>query len=170
MADSRQAAALLARCGRDMAALEELYLLYKGQVFAYAFSMLRDYALAEDVLHEVFLRLTKSAPRYKGKSSALTYILGITKNTARELRRKQRNPLPLREDLPNEQDSTAHTELRALLDALADNQRQVVVLHLYAGLTFGEIARLLHTPESTLKSRWQKALEILRKEIKEGDL
>ena len=165
---------LILNCENDMSALEQLYLLYKNKVFAYAYTILRDFSLAEDALHETFIRLHKSAHRFKGKSEPQTFILGITKNTARELYRKQKRfviqSMDALDKSVNSNDFTQNILMRQLLEALPVKQRETIVLHIYAELTFVEISSLLHAPVSTIKSRYQKALENLRNYMGENNL
>jgi RNA polymerase sigma factor (sigma-70 family) len=147
-----------------MSALEELYYLLKNDVFAFAYSILRDFQLSEDCLQETFLRLPKAAANFSTARNGTTYILAITKNIAKEMIRSERKQRNLSED---EAKSVHHysssvSDIEGLLNQLNKKQAQIVNLYVYSQLTFKEIAVLLHLPESTVKSRYQKAIKVMQ--------
>lgn len=53
--------------------------------------------------------------------------------------------------------------INQLMKHLNDKQKQVVITHCYNELTFKEIAKIIKSPETTVKSRYKKALQILKK-------
>lgn len=163
---------LLARCPKDPGALERLYRSLHRKVFAFAFSLLQDTGLAEDCMQETFIRLPSAAARYTPKQAGMTFILAICKNVTREtLRNRGRFPVASEDfDLRGGGDFTEAVILRDLLGKLGKKQRQIVVLHHYGGLTFTEIGKLLRTPASTVKSRYSRALTLLREACDAGPL
>ena len=108
----------------DRSALAALYERYREAVFGFALSSLRDRDLAEDALQETFLQVWTAAQRYivRGKCP-VTWLLGITKNVARTLRRKQLTLLD--EDAP---------EIPETLDRYleVENRMVVALAHLVA--------------------------------------
>ena len=161
--------ALLLACPQDSTALERIFLTEKRCVFAFAYSILSDYALAEDAVQETFLRLPRAARKFHSAHGGRNFLLEITKRVSMELLRKHRN-FSRQETLPEE---LAGREVplediftvQSLLSGLDRNKREVIVLHLYHEMSFPMIARLLSVPESTVKSRWQKALVLLRERL-----
>jgi RNA polymerase sigma-70 factor (ECF subfamily) len=156
---------LITASADKMSALEELYYLLKNDVFAFAYSILRDFQLSEDCLQETFLRVPKAAANFKTDRNGKTYILAITKNVAKEMLRSEKKQLKLAK---KEAENSFHyysdsvTDIEELLKPLNKKQVQVVNLYIYSELTFKEIAELLHLPESTVKSRYQKAIKIMQ--------
>ena len=59
--------------------------------------------------------------------------------------------------------------IKELLDHLQEKERIVIYLRFYGGFDLGSIARILHAPESTVKSRLYRGLVKLRKEFDEKD-
>lgn len=158
---------LIHSCAQDMEALEQLYRLLKRDVFAFAYSILRDVPLAEDCLQETFVRLPAAAARLRKPGSGKAFVFSIARYAAMELLRKRGavagEPQP--EEMPNgEGDFTRAVEAAALLGILDEQERQILVLHVYSGWTFREIAALLDRPVSTVKSSYARARALIQKE------
>ena len=152
----------------DRTALATLYERHREAVFGYALSTLRDRDLAEDVLQEAFLQVWTAACRYevRGKNP-LTWLLGITKNVSRTMRRKQFTLLD--EDAPEIPETTDHylaVENRmitqAVLSQLSGQEREIVMLHAVTGMKHREIAAMLDMPLSTVLSKYNRSLKKLK--------
>lgn len=158
---------LIVRCQEDSAALEQLYWQMKKPVMALAFGILQEVSLAEDCLQETFLRLPSAARRFKQSASGKAFILAVARNVSRELLRQHKN-LDRQAELPESAvvagDMAEAAQVREMLRSLSENQRELVVLHIYLGFSFAEIAAVQHLPASTVRSRYAKTLKILRKE------
>lgn len=162
---------LIKRSVADSSALEQLYLRYKSDVFAFSLSLYNNRTVAEDCVQETFIRLPSAAKSFKEGGSAAAFILGIAKNVSRELYRsemrfrsgaaKMEAQLPLA-DAPQ-------TGVLELARGLPKKYRAVLMLRVYSEMPFKEIARLMRLPESTVKSRYARALEILARKLKNGD-
>lgn len=157
----------------DQAALAALYERYREAVFGFALSCLRDRDLAEDALQETFLQVWSAAPRYVARGcSPMTWLLGITKNVSRTMRRKQLTLLD--EDapeIPETLDRYLEVEnrmvTRAVLSKLGETEREIVMLHAVAGLKHREIAEMLQLPLSTVLSKYNRSLKKLQKMLGE---
>jgi RNA polymerase sigma-70 factor (ECF subfamily) len=123
-----------------------------------------------DLCQEVFLRLIRAAPRYRENGRFSTWLFQIALNVARDAaRRQRRDPQPLRDgDEPGgcqpsiaEQKELAAAVARAVAE-LPPPQREVIALRHDQGMTFEEMAEVLNTPVSTLKSRFAAAVNRLR--------
>lgn len=156
---------LIAACAESRESLSKLYKMFKGSVFAVAFSITADYHLAEDCVAETFVRLTQVKRFSPGKGDGRGFILRIARNVALEYRRRyQREIKSSVIQSYGDADQTVEDSIfiDQLLKHLNDKQRQIVVMKCCAGLTFREIAKILKCPESTVKSRYQKAIGILK--------
>ena len=93
----------------DREALSEVYLRHKGAVYAFALSILHNAQAAEDVMQETFLQLwTASASYVPRGQSPLSWLLGITRNTAlKHLRSEQKTGVAL-DELPEAADPLDH--------------------------------------------------------------
>jgi RNA polymerase sigma-70 factor (ECF subfamily) len=122
-----------------------------------------------DLCQEVFLRVYHAGPRYRPSGAFSTWLYRIALNVARDAARRRRHePLPLRDHEPTvpaddrcERQETAAVVAQAVAE-LPEPLRVVLVLRHYEEMSFEEMARLLATPASTLKSRFGVALARLR--------
>lgn len=173
-------AVLLRLQARDEAALAALYDRYGGLVFTVALRVVGDRELAREVLQDTFLRCWDGAESYRAQRGSVPgWLMGIARNRAIDVvrgrqhqdRLREREPLPLpgSHGEPSHPDSTeviatAHT-VRAALTDLSDRQRQVIELAYYGGFSQTEIARRLHEPLGTVKTRMRDGMERLRQRL-----
>ena len=167
-------------CNRDRAALETLYQRYSRPVYSLAIKMLRDPSAAEEVAQDTFLNIWRKAGSYRSpRGSVTSWLFSIAHHrTIDELRKRRRErtrlthgvdlsnrPSECRADDPSEY-TTAQFEGSRLMDALTalrPEQREVVVLAYFGGLTHSEISARLDQPLGTVKTRMRLAIKRLRK-------
>ncbi len=156
---------------QDQNAFQELYGRYAAAVYRYALSILRAPHLAEDVLQETMLAVWKGADRFRGGSKVLTWIFGIARNQAHNALRQEakgrRLPNSARHESSSDPTQSMHRDLhvRAALDRISTQHREVMHLVFYEGLTVREAALVLGIPEGTVKSRMHHARKALAKEL-----
>lgn len=156
---------LIIDCATSKESLSKLYVMFKSSVFAVSFSITSDFHLAEDCVIETFVRLTQVKNFNPKKGDGKGYILKVARNVALELRRRQKREF---DDFfiqsYGEADKTVEDSIfiNQMLKILSDTQKQIVVMRCCSGLTFKEIARIMTLPESTVKSRYKKAMTILQ--------
>ncbi len=153
---------LLKRVGQgDEAAFRRFYDGYADRVFRYAFTLLRNRHLAEEAAQETMVAVWNNASRYMARSKVSTWVFGIARNKAFDLiRREERGRrLPeLRLTEPDPAPAVHRTErIMGALSGLPIDQREVVFLTFYEGLSYREIAKALGIPEGTVKSRMYHA-------------
>ncbi|MDE6671014.1 MAG: RNA polymerase sigma factor [Ruminococcus sp.] len=158
---------LIAGCSESREKLEKLYTMFKDSVFAIAFGITSDYHLSEDCVAETFVRLTQVKRFSAKKGDGKGFIITIARNVALEYRRKYKRETENSDIyIRNYGDSDKTVEnsiyINHLLEYLTDKQRQVIVLKCCSELTFKEIAKIMKCPESTVKSRYRKAIAILQ--------
>ncbi|MDD7185540.1 MAG: RNA polymerase sigma factor [Oscillospiraceae bacterium] len=161
---------LIEQCRTDRKSLEILYNTFKKDVFSLAFSILGDYHLSEDCVAETFVRLTQVKRFSKSGGDGKGFILKIARNCAMEIHRRYK-----KEACSNviqaygEAEKTVEDSIyiNQLLKNLSDKQRQIVVMRCCNQLSFKEIAKIMRSPESTVKSRYKRAMDILRKKAGE---
>lgn len=164
----------------NTAAMDLLYDRYNRPVYSFAYRMLGDREQAEELLQEVFLRAWRRASRFSdSRGSLISWLLSITHNMAiDELRKQQRRPRKAESDEPDAllgtlQDTSEPVDVQAVLadrrrlvrEALAElpgNQREVLELGYFHGLTQREIAEHLDVPLGTIKTRMRLALKKLQ--------
>lgn len=168
----------------DMAAFEQLVEKHQGLVAGTIGHMLGDNLDVEDLAQQVFVRLWKSASRYKPRAKFTTFLLTITRNLVfNELRRRKRHSaLPLQAEpdgeemqLKDEQGSTPDATLlehelqnavESAIAELPETQRMALVLRRYQELSYEEIAEVLNQSVPAVKSLLFRARTELRERLK----
>lgn len=159
---------------RDVTAFEALYDGYHRLVFGIALRMLGDPPLAEDITQAVFLKLWTAPDTFHGGSFA-AWVSRVTRNRALDaLRARAARPeaeLPCG-DMPLEgrfDDEVAArldgARVREALAALPADQRTLIELGFFGGITHQELARRTGTPLGTVKTRIRTGLRSLRKAL-----
>jgi len=146
----------------DEAALKTVYERFRGPVFAISVSILRDHGLAADATQQTFVKAWKSASTYDPDREPGPWIYAIARRTAIDIYRKRQRSVVSdsvdRVDLPPSLDTIWEVfEVRAALDQLPDEEREVMRLSHFEGLTHTEIAEHMGIPVGTVKSRSHRA-------------
>ena len=145
--------------------IEVLYRKHGAALLLFAVSISGDRGHAQDVLHQVFLKLIENGSFTQAKDIK-AYLFACVRNAALNNSRRENRHAPLEEDSiwfsPPERDYAGERNLRQALSALPEDQREVVVLHIWGELTFSEIGDLLRVSANTAASRYRYALERLR--------
>lgn len=177
-ADS-EVAGLLAGCARhDRDAFQRLYDRTAPQLLACLIRILRQRALAEDALQDVFVQVWNRAAQYEpGRGSAWGWLIAIARYRAIDLRRREgRMPagtdLAL-DELPAEDQSLDPSAfglgerttrmLSQCMDALQPRQRDCIVLAFQGGLTHAEVATEVGEPLGSVKSWIRRGLAALKR-------
>ncbi|MBR0511357.1 MAG: RNA polymerase sigma factor [Ruminococcus sp.] len=161
---------LIISCRESKDSLNTLYTMFKDSVFAVAFGITSDYHLAEDCVIETFVRLTQVKRFSANKGDGKGFILTIARNVALELRRRHKREITnyvIQSYGEAEQTVEDSIYINQLLKHLNEKQRQTVILKCCAELTFRQIAKVMKCPETTAKSRYKKAISILREKAGE---
>jgi len=166
--------------GGDMAAFEQLVERHQALVAGTAARMLGSNSDVEDIAQQVFIRVWKSASRYRPRAKFTTWLLKITRNLVfNELRRtKRRAQLPLQaepdaEEIPLPDEVTAapdasllESELQQAIEnaiaELPETQRMALILRRYEDLSYEDIAEVLDLSGPAVKSLLFRARTELR--------
>ncbi len=162
--------------GGDQDALADLYSRTRPAVYGFALSILKNPHDAEDVLHDAYLQVWQAAGQYRTQGKPRAWIMTIVRNLSLSRLRQQGRTEPLAQvvwqdlldDNPAVSEEVRRT-LRALLEALGDQERQIVTLHALAGLKHREIAAMLALPLPTVLSKYSRALKKLQLAWKEAN-
>ena len=152
--------------------LRTLYRDYMPSVYRMAYSYLQNHPDSEDVVQECFLRLAQSGKHFEDTRQVQAWLIITAANLSKDLlRRAHRKDLPLdaAEDRPAPREE--HKELRRAVLELPDKYRTVIYLYYFEGYSVQELAKLLHRPESTVKTWLRRGRELLREKIeREGGI
>jgi RNA polymerase sigma-70 factor (ECF subfamily) len=148
--------------------IERLYEQHGRALLVYACSLVRSVAEAEDAVHQVFARLLRGDIIITGPP--LSYLCRAVRNASLNLRRSRQHEAAFEEagrwlEAPAGMDESALAIERSI-SRLPQEQREVVVLHVWGGLTFAEIADTLSIPANTAASRYRYALGKLREVLR----
>jgi len=168
----------------DEPAFAVLYQRYTGKLQNFFYALTRETATAEDLAQDTFLRVWRLRRRYAGTGPFPAYLFAIARfvwlehcrQTGREARLGLRFDLdgptpitpPTQAPQPDERAEQAEEDarIRAMLDALPEDQRMVLVLRILEGLSLEETASVLQCPVNTVRSRRLTALKKLREALR----
>lgn len=151
--------------------LEHLYDEHASALFAFLLNFTRSEADTRDALHDVFLKLARRPGLLDNVTDVRAFLLRLAHNRAVDLFRRRRGE-PLDEAPPlfaptGDPDATSFREaLTAALAQLPSDQRAVVHLKLWEGLTFEAIAATLDIPPNTAASRYRYGIDKLRNQLR----
>jgi len=164
--------------GDSSAALSEFYEKYASTVLALLTKMLGSRAEAEEVLQEVFVELWRRAPQFDGtRGTVVAWVVTVARSRAldalrtrarrhgdTQLQFSDRHALGTEGGRPDVLVSSTrwHQALRHAFLRLSDDQRAVLELSYFLGMSHGQIADALNLPVGTVKSRILAGMRELR--------
>ncbi len=172
----------LARRG-DIDAFEQLIARYESRVFTIAYRYTGNYADASDLAQEAFIRVYRSISSFRGDSSLLTWLTRVVTNVCKdELRRRAKQKIVSIEEMaekgqvseaeprqkPLEEEVLAkewQEEVQQILGSLTHEHRVVIVMRDVQGYSYEEIAGFLECSLGTVKSRLNRARQILKNKL-----
>lgn len=169
---------LLRRVGSgDQEAFHQLYLNTDRTIYSFILSILKNPQDAEEIMQETYLKIWTSAAGYHAQGKPLAWMFTIARNLCYMKFRDQKKQADIGLDelngeelgevcLPLEQLTDAMV-LKAALDILKEDERQIVLLHASAGLKHREIASSLQMPLATVLSKYNRAMKKLQQYLRE---
>ena len=171
--DHKDDAALIARMrAGDQSAMSDLYDRYSGVVYGVALRVLANTTAAEDVVQEIFLQLWRKPDSFNAERGKLgPWLAVIARNRAIDHLRKRPmeddiDELPISTGVDLESDSAqklAIEKIRGVLAQLPQDQRRVLEMAFFEGMTHSEIAGKTGEPLGTVKTRIRTGLLAVRK-------
>jgi len=173
----------------NQTAIERLISRYKDKVYTYILLMVKNEHLAEDIFQETFIKVIKSLHqgKYQESGKFVSWVIRIAHNLIIDYFRKGKQSRiysndDYEMDIFNSQKFSEKTvedrmvrnqiidDVRKLIDYLPEEQKEVVLLRHYGGLSFKEIADQTNVSINTALGRMRYALINLRKLIKDKNL
>ena len=167
--------------------LEELISRHKNKIFSYILTVVKDRHLAEDLFQDTFLKIVKTIKdgRYSEQGKFLPWAVRVARNLCMDHFRRTKMQVAV--TLPDGQDISTlmgtselasdglerrqvHECVRKMVEDLPDEQREVIVLRVYADLSFKEISDLTGVSINTALGRMRYALINLRKVVADKQL
>ena len=157
--------------------IERLYDEHAQALFAFLLNFTRHEADTHDLLQELFIKLAKRPELLDGVRDERAFLLRLAHNLAIDLIRRRgtreknyeqlaREPLAVFAPTDAPDEGAFREALAAALGELPAEQREVVHLKLWEGLTFEQIAELLGIPLNTAASRYRYGLDKLRARLR----
>ena len=164
--------AAIRRCKTgDKVAFRLLAERYENILFGIAYLMTHNRDAAADAVQEAFLKMWKYIPSLRDENGLKAWLVRILINEVKQQKRKKHLPtIPFDQVSENTCGNDIQTDIernelqetvRKAVHMLVDDQKQVVVLHYFGGLTIAEIAVAMKCRKGTIKSRLSRALKHL---------
>jgi RNA polymerase sigma factor (sigma-70 family) len=173
----------------EQSCFDHLLLRYKNKVYSYISLYIRDQALVEDILQDTFLKVIQSvkAGKYQDNGKFVSWVMRIAHNLIIDhFRRIKQMKTISNDDYESDIFNTAklseanvedtmikrqiEKDVRMLLSYLPDDQREVIILRHYAGLSFKEISEVTDVSINTALGRMRYALINMRKLIHDNNI
>ena len=157
------------------AELEQVYRQHRQALFSLALTITGCTGLAEDAVHEAFVRLCGMQQQPSGRLAA--YVFATVRNAAVDCCRRAKRERKVTETLFADTSKTdglaVHgtndelTErLRREIDLLEESTREIIVMKIFGELTFDEIGSVLNTPAATVATRYRRTLMTLEERLR----
>lgn len=161
----------------DAEAFQQLYQNTDRTVYSFILSILKNPQDAEEVMQETYLKIWTSAASYQSQGKPLAWMFTIARNLCYMKFREQKKQADIGLDdldgeeageicLPLENLADAMV-LKAALEILKEDERQIVLLHASAGLKHREIASSLQIPLATVLSKYNRAIKKMKRHLKD---
>ncbi|WP_066568435.1 RNA polymerase sigma factor RpoE [Snodgrassella sp. CFCC 13594] len=171
----------------DVTAFELLVSKYQRRLTRLLSRLIKDEHEVLDIAQETFIKAYKALPNFRGDSAFYTWLYRIGINTAKNYLTSQSRKLEtnamvtndegdelnLTEQLPDWQTPESHLlnqeivqTVQSVVDRLPEDLRQAIILRELEGLSYEEIATVMHCPIGTVRSRIFRAREVIAKELR----
>lgn len=151
--------------GTDVTEIELSYRRYGSALLLFAAALAGERSRAQDAVQQVFLKLLESSSLHDALDRK-AYLFTCVRNAVLNDRKARQRDVALDPECawfePPDRDYASEGNLRRALWALPEDQREVTVLHIWAELTFAQIAEVLNISANTAASRYRYALAKLR--------
>lgn len=160
-----------------------LYDAYHQDVFQFLIYLVKNRTLAEDLAHEVYVRVLRSYDQFAGNSSEKTWLFAIAKNVAIDHFRKQavrqkhsldffdweteqlHSTTPSPEDVLQASDEFMQVQLA--LEHCTGDQKMVIIMRYFQDLSIAETAQILDWTEAKVKTTQHRAIKFLRQQLQQ---
>lgn len=165
----------------DRTAIQTLFARHNLALFRFLNRMLRNQAVAEELVNETFIEIWRNAGKFEGRSRVSSWMFGIARNKALSVMRK-RSDSPLDDSVASQIEDEADTpEITALkkskaeaikycLQKLSTDHREVVDLVYYHEKSINEVSEIVGIPANTVKTRMFHARKQLSELMKSAGI
>lgn len=158
-------------------AFKQLYQYTDRAVYSFILSIVKHPQDAEEVMQETYMKVWTSAASYQAQGKPLAWIFTIARNLCYMKFREQKHQADIGFDdlegmeqgevCPQIEQAADKLVLKAALELLKEEERQIVLLKNSSGLKHREIAEALHMPLATVLSKYNRAMKKLEQYLRE---
>ena len=189
MPEKQNGKLLMAAKAGDEHAFTSLVRAYQDKVYSLAYYMTKNHHDAEDVAQEVFLKIWRALPSYRGENEPDAWIMKIAKNACYDFLKSRRQVEPLEREIDGEvverpladpdPDSNPpeaavlsekRDEVAKALLRLPPEQREILTLRYVDGLSYEQLARVMSLGMGTVKSKLWRAKKALKNILQNGNI
>lgn len=159
----------------DQAAFAELYMTYRSSAIRFCISLLKDEEEAENMVHEVFLKIWDRRQQINPELNFHSYLFTCLRNATFDYLKKVEKDQLLRErywqrmqsfrEDEGEEEERRMVLLEEAVNSLSAKRKQVLKLNVEQGKSYQEIAELLCISKNTVKNQLVKARQYLREKV-----
>lgn len=164
--------------GGDAEAFGSLYDIFVDRIYQYVYYRVRSKDDVEDITQQVFIRAWKAINKYRITSKPfIAWLLKISQNLVRDFYRSRKvtisidneMEIPGADESPERQAESEYEqkEIRRIISALPDEQRQVIMMKFIEGFSYTEIAASLQKSEGAIRVIQHRALKKMRSMLEE---
>ena len=168
--DRKRLEDLIMRLADDQQIMVEIYEMTNRAVYIFIHGMVGNAECAKDVTQNVYLSIYQNCRRYENRGQPMSWIYGIARNESlMYLRSRQRNVL-LDESIEiaaEDPDISGKVTLEMLMNALNEEEREIVSMHVSGGMSFREIASFMDLNLSTVLSKYHRSVKKMKQMIRE---
>lgn len=151
----------------DNNAFQNLYLQTKRGLFAFLYTYFHNREQTEDAVHNVYLKIKINAGAFKEGTNGVAWMLQIAKNHALNELKKSERVTQIEEWHASLEYGDKASVTDAMERVLTEEEQRIVTLHVLWGYRHREIGELIGKPLGTITSQYKRAIEKLRKALKE---
>lgn len=155
---------------------DKLYDAYYMQVYSYVMTLVKNARLAEEITQEVFFKALKSHKTYAHKSSELTWLCAIAKNSCIDEMRKQSRFQEWEGELPSEdnveqavEDEAVTLQIHQILHHMEEPYKEVFQLRIFGELSFRKIGQIFGKTESWARVTYHRAKIKIQERMEEHE-
>lgn len=157
----------------DILAFEILVKRWQNRIFHFSFQIVKDEALAQEVVQDSFFNVYKAIDRVDTKRKFSSFLYKIAKNEAISALRKKHEEVSL-ENIIIKSDDTTHEDLakkeeaevlHRKIDSLNAKYQRILKLYYFQNLSYEEIAQELNLPLNTIRTQLRRAKQALKERM-----
>lgn len=159
----------------DKNAFAELYNFYRVPALKFCTSLLKDEEEAENVLHEVFIKIWDKRVKINPELNFNSYLFTCLRNYAFDHFKRVEKNVQLRQQYLDRMDSSIYETvddseekiqfMSKVVEKLSEKRKKILLLNVYEGKSYQEIAEMMKISKNTVKNQLVKAKQILREQL-----